>query len=270
MMILHSYMLVYQRVHGQSESNQQRIFCWAIKDWPWYVAMWMFHFHTGRLVLLKCLWTAPIFDETIPIIEVFLWNWPFVPSPMLKLLSSKYQPIPQILVPPQLTDFAASRLYHHRGLGEVVGSSTPDKDAGNRHRGSWCWGTFGNLVISSNCPRIKGKFTATPTYFLGKSMVDFPSNQSIEVSSADGDVCRKDGDSPSQKAGGWAPGISGISFIWSSKDTGYTGTPDIPRYWNGLKWEIWWSVFRGQRGATWGHLVEPWPAVQEFSGRQVS
>jgi hypothetical protein len=37
-----------------------------------------------------------------------------------------------------------------------------------------------------------------------------------------------------------------------------------------VKWEIWWSVFRGQRGATWGHLVEPWPAVQEFSGRQVS
>lgn len=170
------------------------------------VCMWMFHFHTGRLVLLKCLWTAPIFDETILIIEVFLWNWPFVPSPMLKLLSSKYQPRPQILVPPQLTDFAASRLYHHRGLGEVVGSSTPDKDAGNRHRGSWCWGTFGNLVISSNCPRIKGKFTPTPTYFLGKSMVDFPSNQSIEVSSADADVCRNDGDSPSQKAGGWALG----------------------------------------------------------------
>ena len=59
--------------------------------------------------------------------------------------------------------------------------------------------------------------------------LDFPSNQSIEVSSADGDVGRKDGDSPSQNAGGWAPGISGISFIWSSKDTGYTGTPDIPR-----------------------------------------
>ena len=103
-------------------------------------------------------------------------------------------------VPPQLTHFA--RLYHHRGLGEVVGSSTPDKDAGNRRVGGSCWGTLEKLVISSNCPWIglRDCFSITLPCFLEKNrwflefLVDVPSNQ--EISSAEGDVCRKDGDSP--------------------------------------------------------------------------
>ena len=244
-MILHSYMLVYQRVHGQSESNQQRIFFAGLSkiDHGMYVDVSFPHRPFGAFeMLVNCAnirWNHP--NHWGIFVELTICPFSNVKITEFQVPTNS----PQILVPPQLTDFAASRLYHHRGLGEVVGSSTPDKDAGNRHRGSWCWGTFGNLVISSNCPRIKGKFTATLTYFLGNSMVDFPSNQSIEVSSADADVCRNDGYSPSQKAGAlgaglWAflgqkmnspqnLGISGISFIWSS--WGIPGKPGKVEPW---------------------------------------